>query len=187
MLSEESRKERIVEALLFAAGEPVAADQIAAVLETGVEEARGYVEKLMAHYQEDLRGMQILRIEDRYQMTTRPDYYESVRKLYKSNQKVTLSETQLETLSIIAYKQPVTKQEIEDIRGVRSDAVVNRLMEYNLVTEKGRKKAPGRPILLGTTEEFLRAFQLQSLKDLPYLKEPESSEEVSQMLEDEEE
>lgn len=168
--SEKIRNERIIEALLFAAGEPVSLEQMSRVLDQETnEQAKEALESLREQYQEELRGMQIIKVGNGYQMTTRPDYYPFVSKLYRSSQKVTLSETQLETLAIIAYKQPITKQEIEDIRGVRSDAVVGRLMDYNLVTEKGRKKAPGRPILFGTTDEFLRTFHLESLKDLPYL------------------
>lgn len=168
---------RIIEALLFAAGEPVGVEQIAKVLEIAVAQARTLTEELMEEYKEEMRGFQILRLEDSYQMTTRPMYYEPVSKMYRSGQKITLSETQLETLAIIAYKQPVTKQEVEDIRGVRSDAVINRLMEYNLIMERGRKKTPGRPILFGTTDEFLRNFQLQSLSELPHLENPEPVEE----------
>lgn len=174
---DESRNDRIIEALLFAAGEPVGIEQIAKVLEVNVSGARERVEFLMHQYEEEHRGFQILRLEDSYQMTTRPEYYEAVSKMYRSGQKITLSETQLETLAIIAYKQPVTKQEVEDIRGVRSDNVINRLMEFNLVMEKGRKKAPGRPILFGTTDEFLRNFQLQSLAELPHLEDPEKLKE----------
>ena len=131
--------------------------------------------------------MQILELEGRYQMTTRPDYYEYVKVLYRSVQKTELTDTQLETLAIVAYRQPVTKQEIEDIRGVRSEGVINRLLEFDLIQEVGRLKAPGRPILLGTTESFLRCFRLKSLKELPGLPE-ENAERMEQigLMEDEE-
>ena len=88
-----------------------------------------------------------------------------------------MTETQLETLAIIAYRQPVTKQEVEEIRGVRSDNIINRLIDFNLVVEKGRLKAPGRPILFGTTDEFLRYFGFRSIRDLPYLQNAEQLEE----------
>ncbi len=176
----EQQNKCIAEALLFAAGEPVSTEQIAKVLETDVETAKETVEELLADYDRAHRGMQILRLEKAYQMTTRPEYYPNVQKLYRSGQKIKLSETQLETLAIIAYKQPVTKQEIADIRGVQSDAVVNRLVEFDLVTERGRRKSPGRPVLFGTTDAFLRNFGIESLKDLPGL-DPANAEQMEQL------
>ena len=168
------------EALLFAAGEPITIDQIARVLEVEPKEAEEACENLRALYDREHRGMQLLRLEKAYQLSTRPEDYPIVQKMYRSSQKITLSEAQLETLAIVAYKQPVTKQEIEDIRGVRSDAVINRLVDYNLVMEKGRKKAPGRPMLFGTTNEFLRSFGLASVKDLPHL-DPVNQEALEQL------
>ncbi len=176
----ERQNECIVEALLFAAGEPVSAEHIAKVLEVETQEAVETVEHLKEVYDREHRGMQILRLEKSYQMTTRPQYYPNVQKMYRSGQRITLSETQLETLAIVAYKQPVTKQEIADIRGVQSDAVVNRLVEYNLITEKGRKKTPGRPVLFGTTDEFLRNFGIETIKDLPHL-DPANQEQLEQL------
>ena len=176
----ERQNECIIEALLFAAGEPVSADQIAKVLEVETIEAVKAVESLKERYDREHRGMQILRLENAFQMTTRPDYYANVQKMYRSGQKISLSETQMETLAIIAYKQPVTKQEIADIRGVQSDAVVNRLVEYNLVMEKGRRKTPGRPVLFGTTDDFLRNFGLASIKDMPGL-DPANVEAMEQL------
>ena len=149
-------------------------------LEISPEEITQVVQGLKERYDREHRGMQILTLEKSFQMTTRPEYYPQVQKLFRSGQKITLSETQLETLAIIAYKQPVTKQEIEDIRGVRSDAVVNRLVEYNLITEKGRRKSPGRPVLFGTTDEFLRNFGYSTLKELPHL-DPANAEEMEQI------
>ncbi len=172
--------ECIVEAMLFAAGEPVVLDSLCKALELEPVEVTAAVEGLRQRYEEEHRGMQILTLENAFQMTTRPEYYPQVQKLFRSGQKITLSETQLETLAIIAYKQPVTKQEIEDIRGVRSDAVVNRLVEYNLIAEKGRRKSPGRPVLFGTTDEFLRNFGYSGIKDLPHL-DPANAEELEQI------
>ncbi len=169
-----------IEAMLFASGEPVALDSLVKALEISPEEITQVVQGLKERYDREHRGMQILALEKSFQMTTRPEYYPQVQKLFRSGQKITLSETQLETLAIIAYKQPVTKQEIEDIRGVRSDAVVNRLVEYNLITEKGRRKSPGRPVLFGTTDEFLRNFGYSTLKELPHL-DPANAEEMEQI------
>ncbi len=172
---DERRRLRVIEAMLFASGDPVSVESMGDALSISKDEVIRCCEALREEYEREERGMQILRLENTYQMTTRPAYYEEVRRLYRTEEKAALSETQIETLAIIAYRQPVTKQEIEDIRGVRSDAVVNRLLEYGLIMEKGRKKAPGRPILFGTTPAFLRAFQLDSLKDLPHRNEVEAS------------
>ncbi len=186
MLNENERLKHTAEAVLFAAGDSVSADQLAKVMEITPSAARALMEELWDDYEREERGMQILVLENRYQMTTRPLYYETVRLLYRSVQKTALTDTQLETLAIIAYKQPVTRQEVDDIRGVHSDSIVNRLIEYGLVGEIGRMKAPGRPILLGTTEEFLKNFGFSTLRDIPDL--PEANlERLDQMeLEDDE-
>ena len=168
------REYRTLEALLFAAGEPVSVSNMSKVLGLTEGECRRLVENLARIYEEEERGMQIIRLEKAYQMTTRPMYYDDIKVLYQSSQKVRLTETQLETLAIVAYKQPVTKQEIDDIRGVKSDNVVNRLMEFGLVEEAGRLKAPGRPALFKTTDEFLRSFGLSSIKEMPGLPEQET-------------
>ena len=185
--TEQNRLLRAAEAVLFAAGESVSADQLARALDQTPAVCRRLVAQLSEEYDREGRGMQILELEGRYQMTTRPDYYEYVKVLYRSVQKTELTDTQLETLAIVAYRQPVTKQEIEDIRGVRSEGVINRLLEFDLIQEVGRLKAPGRPILLGTTESFLRCFRLKSLKELPGLPE-ENAERMEQigLREDEE-
>ena len=120
-------------------------------------------------YEEKQSGIQIERLENRFQMTTRPLYYEAIHVLYQTKQAIRLTDTQLETLSIIVYRQPVTRQEVSDIRGVASDNVISRLIQYDLVEEAGRMRAPGRPILLKTTDRFLRVFGLESVHDLPHL------------------
>ncbi len=187
MLNESLQPERIVEAILFAAGDSISLEQLSKALEMTPAVCRKLVEKLKEEYDQGQRGMQILELGGRYQMTTRPLYYEYIKRLYRSVQKVQLTETQLETLAIVAYKQPVTKQEIEDIRGVRSEGVINRLIEYDLIEEVGRLRAPGRPMLLGTTESFLRNFGLKSIKDIPGLT-AENIQRLEQMeLSDEEE
>lgn len=154
---------------MFAAGEPVRPADMAKVLGQSEAQCQQMAEHLAQIYAAEERGMQILCVDGAYQMTTRPMYYDAIQVLYQSAQKVRLTDTQLETLAIIAYKQPVTKQEIEDIRGVKSDNVVGRLMEFGLVEEAGRMKAPGRPALLKTTDEFLRTFGLTSAQELPNL------------------
>jgi segregation and condensation protein B len=180
-MTEQSKLERMAEAVLFAAGESVSADQLSRALNQTPGECRRIVAALAEEYDREERGMQILELEGRYQMTTRPLYYEYVKTLYRSAQKIELTDTQMETLAIVAYKQPITKQEIEDIRGVRSEGVINRLIEFDLIEEVGRLRTPGRPILLGTTESFLRNFGLRSVKDLPGL--PEEARERMEQIE----
>ena len=164
-----TKEYRVLEALLFAAGEPVSPADMSKVLGLTEVQCRRMTERLALLYDREQRGMQILKVEKSYQMTTRPAYYDDIKILYQSTQKVRLTDTQMETLAIIAYKQPVTKQEIDDIRGVKSDHVVNRLMEFGLVEEAGRLKAPGRPALFKTSNEFLRSFGLTSIQELPKL------------------
>lgn len=121
----------------------------------------------MLKYNARDRGIKILELDGAFQLCTKQEYYEYLVEIALQPKKAVLTDVMLETLSIIAYKQPVTKQEIEKIRGVKCDHAINKLVEYNLVQELGRLDAPGRPILFGTTEEFLRNFGVQSTEDLP--------------------
>ena len=123
----------------------------------------------MDHYRAKNRGIQIVELDGAFQLCTKSSLYEYLIRVAKQPKKITLSDVVMETLSIIAYKQPITKLEIEKIRGVSCDHAVNKLVEYNLVKELGRLDAPGRPLLFGTTEEFLRSFGVQSLDELPML------------------
>lgn len=159
--------EGAVEAILFTMGESVELERIAKAIEQDKETTRKLIRNLMDKYQAEDRGIQIIELENAYQMCTKRDMYEYLIRIAKQPQKMVLTDVALETLSIIAYKQPVTKAEIEQIRGVKCDHAVNKLMEYNLVKELGRLDAPGRPLLFGTTEAFLRNFGIQSLDELP--------------------
>ena len=123
----------------------------------------------MERYEEEDRGIQIIELEQSYQMCTKKEFYDNLIQIAMHPQKPALSDVMLETLSIIAYKQPVTKAEIEKIRGVKCDHAINKLVEYELVKELGRLDAPGRPILFGTTEEFLRSFGVQAIDELPVM------------------
>ena len=163
----EKDQEPVIEAVLFTMGGAVELRQLAAAIGQDRETARGAAERLMKRYQTGKKGMEILKLEDSYQMCTRSKYYENLIRVAAAPKKQVLSDVVLETLSIIAYRQPVTKMEIEKIRGVKSDHAVNRLVEYDLVYEAGRLDAPGRPSLFATTEEFLRRFGVGSLGDLP--------------------
>ena len=158
-----------LEALLFASGEPVSLREMMRVLGLDEKQTERLTVQLKRIYDQKQSGVQIERLENRFQMSTRPLYYEPIRVLYQSKQGIRLTDTQLETLSIIVYRQPVTRQEVSDIRGVASDNVISRLIQYDLVEEAGRMKAPGRPILLKTTDRFLRVFGLESVRDLPHL------------------
>ncbi len=164
---EEKKWEAVIEAVLFTMGNSVELSRLAAAIEQDEETARDAVLRLMKRYETGKKGMQIIALENSYQMCTRSEYYENLIRVACAPKKQVLSEVVLETLSIIAYKQPVTKLEIEKIRGVKSDHAVNKLVEYNLVYEVGRLDAPGRPALFATTEEFLRRFGIGSTQNLP--------------------
>ena len=159
--------EAAIEAILFTMGDPVDTMSIAKAIEQDKETTRKLIDGLRIRYDEENRGIRLLELEDSWQLCTKKEYYEVLIRLASQPKKAVLTDVMLETLSIIAYKQPVTKAEIEKIRGVKSDHAVNRLVEYNLVTELGRLDAPGRPILFGTTQEFLRRFGVSSLAELP--------------------
>ena len=159
--------EAVIEAILFTMGESVEASRIAKVIEQDTETTKKIIRNMMVQYEEEGRGIRIIELEDSFQMCTKKEMYESLIKIAKQPRRYVLTDVVLETLSIIAYKQPITKIEIERIRGVKSDHAVNKLIEYNLVAEVGRMDTPGRPILFGTTEEFLRRFSVQSVDELP--------------------
>lgn len=161
--------EAILEAILFTMGGSVELGKLAEVIECSKSETKEILENMKARYDSEERGMTITELDGAYQMCTKPEYYEHLIKIAKQPRRNNLTDVQLETLSIIAYKQPITKAEIEKIRGVSSDHAVSRLVEYNLVHELGRLDAPGRPLLFGTTEEFLRSFGVTSIDELPVL------------------
>jgi len=173
-----------IEAILFTMGEAVEADRIATALSVDVEVVRDVVRGMMQRYEREEHGIQIIELEDAFQMCTKASMYEHLIKIAHVPKKHILTDVLLETLSIIAYKQPITKQEIEAIRGVKSDHAVNKLIEYNLACEVGRMDVPGRPILFGTTEDFLRCFGVSSLEDLPAI-EPEKLENFKTEAEEE--
>ena len=181
----EKEQEAVVEAVLFTMGRSVEVRQLAAAIGQDRETARRAVERLKARSDKSRScGMQIIALEDSYQMCTKAKYYDNLIRVASTPKKQVLTEVMLETLSIIAYKQPVTKLEIEKIRGVKSDHAVNRLIEFNLVYEVGRMDAPGRPALFATTEEFLRRFGVGSTDDLPSMN-PEQAEEIKAEVEEE--
>lgn len=158
-----------IEAILFATGNSVKLERLADVLGLSEEELHAAIDVLKERYEGADRGICLTELEDAVQLGTKGEYYEYLIKLAKSPKRMTLSDTVIETLSIIAYKQPVTRAEIERIRGVSCDHAINRLLEYELVEEVGRLDAPGKPLLFGTTEQFLRSFGVRSIQDLPVM------------------
>lgn len=163
------KAEAAIEAILFAVGESVETEQIARAIEQDKETTKNIIYHMMERYRAEDRGIQIMELEDSFQLCTKSELYEYLIRVAKQPRKIVLTDVVMETLSIIAYKQPITKLEIEKIRGVKCDHAVNKLIEYNLVKELGRLDAPGRPLLFGTTEEFLRHFGVHSLEELPEL------------------
>ena len=171
--------EAAIEAILFTMGNSVELAQIADAIQQDKETTRKILQNMMDRYQQEDRGIQIIELEQSYQMCSKKEYYECLIRLAMHPKKPALTDVMLETLSIIAYKQPVTKAEIEEIRGVNSDHAVNRLVEKGLVCETGRKDTLGKPILFGTTTEFLRYFGFRDTEELPVLKEPEMDGQMS--------
>lgn len=160
--------EAVIEAVLFAMGNSVDIKKLADVIGMPVTDTKELVLKMQAEYNEDPnRGVTIVELEGAVQMCSKTEMYEHLMKIATVPKHYSLSDAVLETLSIVAYKQPVTRIEIEKIRGVNSDHAVNKLLEYGLIVELGRLDAPGRPLLFGTTEEFLRCFGVKSLEELP--------------------
>lgn len=162
-------KEAILESILFTMGDSVEVSRLAQVVEMSEQETKELLLGMQKKYEKDKRGIALVELEDSFQMCTRPEMYEYLVKIAKTPRKYVLTDTILETLSIVAYKQPVTRLEIEKIRGVSCDHAVNRLVEFDLIKEVGRLDAPGRPLLFGTTEQFLRSFGVKSLEELPQL------------------
>ncbi|QDW75572.1 SMC-Scp complex subunit ScpB [Lachnospiraceae bacterium KGMB03038] len=176
--------EGAIEAILFTMGDSVELSKIAAAVEHDENTVRKIIHQMMDKYEAEDRGIRIVELEDSFQMCTKTEMYEYLIRVAKQPRKYVLTDVLLETLSIIAYKQPVTKLEVEKIRGVKSDHAVNKLVEYNLVCEAGRLDAPGRPLLFQTTEEFLRRFSIHSIDDLPGLN-PEQMESFKTEAEEE--
>lgn len=179
-----NRLEGIIESILFTMGDSVELKKIAYAIDHDEETTRKILHRMMDKYCAEDRGVRIIELEDAFQMCTKSEMYEYLIKIAKQPKKYVLTDVLLETLSIIAYKQPVTKIEIEKIRGVKSDHAVNKLVEYDLVCELGRMDAPGKPILFGTSEEFLRRFSISSLDALPSMN-PEQIEDLKTQAEEE--
>jgi len=166
---EREKAKAVLEAILFTLGDSVEISRLAEVIEENKKVTKELLEEMKQSYRAEDKGIELIELEDAVQLCTKNEMYEYLIKIARTPRKHVLSDTMLEILSIIAYKQPVTKLDIERIRGVSCDFAVNRLLEYNLIQELGRLDAPGRPMLFGTTEQFLRSFGVKSLSDLPEL------------------
>lgn len=166
-MDKETSMTAAAEAVLFAMGEPVSLQVLARALGTDISTARDVLDNLHESYETQERGIRLVELEGSYQLCTKPEYYDNLITVAAMPEKPVLTDTVLETLSIVAYRQPVTKAEISRIRGVSSDHAVSRLVEYGLIQEAGRLNAPGRPMLFVTTREFLRRFGMDSLEQLP--------------------
>ncbi|MBO5247139.1 MAG: SMC-Scp complex subunit ScpB [Eubacterium sp.] len=174
----------IIESILFTMGASVELSKLAETIELDKKQTKQLLDELIEDYANAERGMAIMELDGAYQMCTKPEMYEYLIRIAKQPKHRALTDVLLETLSIIAYKQPITRVEIEKIRGVSCDHAVNKLLEYNLIQELGRLDAPGKPLLFGTTEEFLRSFGVHSIEELPILN-PDQVEEFRQEAEEE--
>ena len=166
-----------IEAILFASGASVEASRIAEALEISEKQAIEYAEALIEEYKAADRGITILRLDNSFQMISNKEYAPQIRTVMDLRRNTPLSQAALEVLAVVAYNQPVTKAFVEQVRGVDCSGVIGSLTSKDLIEEKGRLELPGRPLLYGTTENFLRCFNISSLEELPPL--PESEEKKS--------
>lgn len=166
-----------LEAVLFASGEPISIDRLSQVFEISSEKIEKLIKTLEEKYQSD-GGVELVRLENTYQLTTKKEYSEYIKKAFDMRRRTPLSPAALEVLAVISYNQPVTKAFIEQVRGVDCSGVVSTLIEKGLIEERGRLELPGRPLLYGTTKNFLRCFSLSDLSELPPIdnKRPEVDE-----------
>ena len=166
---ETENKKAIIEAILFACGREVKIQELMSALELGSNEILELIEEMKNEYEKAGRGIEIIKVNDAIQLTTKKEYYEYIYPIFDKRSKPNLSNAALETLSIIAYNPKITKAEIESIRGVGSDVTIYKLLEYNLIENVGKADAPGRPSMYSVTNEFLKMFGITSLDDLPEL------------------
>ena len=164
-----NQEKAIIEAILFSAGRPVTKSELMLALEITAEDVEKLVTGMQEEYNEEKRGIELIKIEDSYQLCTKKELYEFIYPVLDKRTKPNLSNASLETLAIIAYNPKITRAEIEDIRGVSADACVYKLLEYGLIEEAGKIDLPGKPMSYKTTSEFLRMFGYSSLNDLPEL------------------
>ncbi|MCE5195491.1 MAG: SMC-Scp complex subunit ScpB [Nitrospiraceae bacterium] len=173
---EDIQKKSLLEAILFLSGEPIILSSLKDTIEIPEQDLKRFMDELMAEYKERNRGILIVEIANGYQMITNPEHSESLKKFKATKAATKLSLAALETLAIIAYKQPMIKAEVEQLRSVNSDGVIKTLLDRKLIKIMGRKEAPGKPLLYGTTKEFLQYFGLKDLSELPTIKDLDREE-----------
>ena len=161
----------VIEALVFASSEPIRLKELSAILGINEHTVKQLLADIVEDYRRNRRGIQIVEVANGYQFVTHPECAQYVEKLRQNPRQVALSTAAIETLAIIVYKQPITRAEIEELRGVRVDSALATLIERELIREAGRKDAPGKPILYATTQKFLSYFGLKDLKELPSLED----------------
>lgn len=164
---EHKRAKSIIESMLFVWGEPLPIHKLAAILDLNRREVRELVQEMADEYEQDGRGVRIIEVDKHYQLTTAPENYEWLQELSTKSKSKGLSHSSLEVLAIIAYRQPITRAEIEQIRGVKCEKPINHLLDRELIEEQGRLDRIGKPIIYGTTKMFLSGFGFSSLKELP--------------------
>ena len=163
------KAEAIIEAMLFSTGSIITIKDIMNIVELGAEDIEKIMQKMRTKYEAENSGIELIRIEDGYQLCTKKEYYEYIIPLFDNRSKPSISNAALETLSIIAYNPKITRSEIDAIRGVNSDGTIYKLLEYNLIEEAGKLDAPGKPVIYRVTPEFMKMFGISSLDDLPEL------------------
>ena len=168
-LSRKSDIKSAIESMLFVSGEPLPLREISNNLELKEKNVVEILQEMTTEYEDKSRGIRLISLDEAYQLVTKSENSEFVQKLLKKNKKHSLSQASIESLAIIAYKQPITRIDIDEIRGVKSESAITRLVERGLIKDVGRLEVPGRPILYGTTDEFLRQFGLKTIKELPSL------------------
>lgn len=169
----------IVEAILFTWGDPLELKDIASILDMEEKPLNALMDEMIDEFDYNFRGLKIIKINSSFQLVTRPEHYQWIKKLFTSSKSRNLSNAALETLSIIAYRQPIIKSDIEAIRGVRCDRSIETLMDRGLVKELGRLEKVGKPIIYGTTDNFLRGFGLENIEGLPALEDFKEKENIS--------
>ena len=176
-----------IESLLFVSGEPLTIRDLCNTLEVSPKVIKGILDEMQNEYEEEKRGIKLISINGEFQLVTKAENSDHIQKLLRKNKRQSLSQASLESLAIIAYKQPITRIDIDEIRGVKSESALHRLLEKDLIKEVGRLEVPGRPIIFGTTDEFLRQFGLKELNELPSLdlyenKDDEIIENISEII-----
>lgn len=164
-----NRIKAIIEAILFACGRPVEIKELITVLELPEEDIIKIIESMKSEFELENRGIEIVKVENKYTLCSKKEYYDYIYPLFDNRAKPNISNAAMETLAIIAYNPKITRAEIENIRGVNSDATIYKLLEYNLIEDAGKSDLPGKPTVYQTTEEFLKVFGLSNLDELPEL------------------